>query len=61
MITLNEELKNTDGNINYEATKILSKDFTSVKIEKELSELVLTKEQAQEELTTLKGQTVVIE
>lgn len=61
MITLNEELKNTDGNVNYEATKILSKDFTSVKTEKELSELVLTKEQAQEELTTLKGQTVVIE
>lgn len=61
MITLNEDLKNTDGNVNYEVTKILSKDFTSVKTEKELSELVLTKEQAQEELTSLKGQAVVIE
>lgn len=61
IITLNEELKNTDGNANYDVTKILSQDFTSIKTEIELSNLVLTKEQAQEELTTLKGQTVVIE
>lgn len=61
IITLNELFKDMTGDINYNAVKIISKDFTNTKVEIEIEEIVLTKEQAQEELSSLKGQTVIIE
>lgn len=60
IVTLNENFKNTDNNKNYDVDKILGSDFNT-KVTIPLEDLVLTKEQAQEELTNLKGQTVVIE
>lgn len=60
IFTLDENFKNTDNNRNYDVEKILGADF-NVKLTVDLEDLVLTKEQAQQELTNLKGQTVVIE
>lgn len=60
IFTLDENFKNTDNNRNYDVDKILGADF-NVKLTVYLEDLVLTKEQAQQELTNLKGQTVVIE
>lgn len=61
IITLNEHFENMEENSNYNVDKIISKDFTNVKVEVKLDDLILTKEQAQEELTNLKGQNVIIE
>lgn len=61
IVTLNEHFENMEENSNYNVDKIISKDFTNVKVEVKLDDLVLTKEQAQEELTNLKGQNVIIE
>ena len=61
IITLNELFKDMTGDVNYNAVKVISKDFTNTKVEVEIEEIVLTKEQAQEELSSLKGQTVIIE
>lgn len=61
IITLNEHFENMEENSNYNVDKIISKDFTNIKVEVKLDDLVLTKEQAQEELTNLKGQNVIIE
>ena len=61
IITLNELFKDMTDDVNYNAVKIISKDFTNTKVEIEIEEIVLTKEQAQEELSSLKGQTVIIE
>lgn len=60
IFTLDENFKNTDNNRNYDVDKILGADF-NIKLTVDLEDLVLTKEQAQQELTNLKGQTVVIE
>lgn len=61
IITLDENFKNTENDVNYDAVRIISKDFTKTKKEIELEDLVLTKEQAQEELSNLKGQNIIIE
>ena len=61
IVTLNEHFENMEENSNYNVDKIISKDFTNVKVEVKLDDLILTKEQAQEELTNLKGQNVIIE
>lgn len=61
IITLNEHFENMEENSNYNVDKIISKDFTNIKVEVKLDNLILTKEQAQEELTNLKGQNVIIE
>lgn len=61
IITLNENFKNTDNILNYDVIRIISPDFTKVKLEIEMKETVLTKEQAQNELTNLKGETIIIE
>lgn len=61
IITLDENFKNTENDVNYDAVRIISKDFTKTKKEIKLEDLVLTKEQAQEELSNLKGQNIIIE
>lgn len=60
-ITLNEDFMNVETDRGYDVVKILSKDFTKTKLERELENLVLTKEEAQEELSVLKGAKVIIE
>lgn len=61
IVTLDENFKNTENDVNYDAVRIISSDFTKTKKEIELEDLVLTKEQAQEELSNLKGQNIIIE
>lgn len=61
IITLDENFKNLNDNKGYDATKILSKDFINIKVEIEIENLILTIEEAQEELSKIKGQTVIIE
>ena len=61
IVTLDENFKNTENDINYDAVRIISSDFPKTKKEIELEDLVLTKEQAQEELSNLKGQNIIIE
>ncbi len=60
-ITLNEDFMNIETDRGYDVVKILSSDFTKTKLERELENLVLTKEEAQEELSVLKGAKVIIE
>lgn len=61
IVTLDENFKNTENDVNYDAVRIISSDFTRTKKEIKLEDLVLTKEQAQEELSNLKGQNIIIE
>ena len=45
----------------YDVVRIISADFTNTKVEVEPEDLVLTIDEAQEELTKLKGQNVIID
>lgn len=61
IVTLNEQFKNMIDDAGYDVVRIISADFTNTKIEVEPEDLVLTIDEAQEELTKLKGQNVIID
>lgn len=61
IITLNEEFKNMMDDRNYDAHKIIAKDFTNEKVIIELDEIVLSKSEAQEQLSSITGQKIIIE
>lgn len=61
IITLNEEFKNMMDDRNYDAHKIIAKDFINEKVIIELNEIVLSKSEAQEQLSSITGQKIIIE
>ena len=61
IITLNEEFKNLSDNIGYDVKKIMSHDFTNEKVEIELNEVIVSKTEAQRQLSEITGKNIIIE
>ena len=61
IITLNEEFKNLSDNIGYDVKKIMSHDFTNEKVEIELNEVIISKTEAQRQLSEVTGKNIIIE
>lgn len=60
LITIDDNFKSISNGLIYDVGKIISKDFTNTKLEVALTETIITKEEAEDELSTIKGETVII-
>lgn len=59
-VVIGPKLKEVTEDKNYDIIKIVSKDFTSIKKEIEVKPIIITKEEAEKQLSEAQGETVII-
>ena len=59
-VVIGPKLKEVTEDKNYDIIKIVSKDFTNIKKEIEVKPIIITKEEAEKQLSEAQGETVII-